>query len=347
MRPEERLAQRGGAVELLRLPALAFSLAARTRGWLYDRRALPITRVSVPVVSIGNITTGGTGKTPLCAAIVRMLASRGFKPGLLSRGYGAAAGELNDEALVLEQLLPGVPHVQDKDRIAGARQLIAQGVTAIVLDDGFQHRRLARDLDLVLVDATRPFGLAGVAGRAPVRALLPRGLLREPPTALRRADGIVITRCEALDARAIEELERELGTIAPGRPIVRARLKACDWRDERNASHALATLAGREVDLVSALGNPAAFEATVRATGVIVRDHRVFRDHHRYSAADLEGLPARGRVLATSQKDAVKLAPLGIAFRALATEIELMSGAHVLDVLLDSLARPREAVPRG
>ena len=338
MRPEERLARRGGAVELLRLPALAFSVVARTRRWLYDQRALPITQVSVPVVSVGNITTGGTGKTPVCAVIVRELVQRGFKPGLLSRGYGAERGTLNDEALVLARLVPDVPHVQNKDRVAGARRLIAQGVTAIVLDDGFQHRRLARDLDLVLVDATRPFGLAATDDKAPVRALLPRGLLREPPDSLRRADAIVITRCEAVEARVVEALERELGAIAPGRPIVRARLTAQSWMDERDVSQPLATLAGREVDLVSALGNPAAFEATVRATGVTVRDHRVFLDHHRYSAADLAGIPAAGRVLATSLKDAVKLAPMGVRFQALATATELASGAHVLEALLDALA---------
>lgn len=341
MRPEERLARRGGAIELLRLPALGFALVARARGALYDRRVLPIAHVGVPVVSIGNLTTGGTGKTPFVAWMTAELARRGYQPGILSRGFGAARGETNDEAKLLARLAPGVAHAQQRDRVRGARELVSGGVDALVLDDGFQHRALARDLDLVLVDATRPFGLAGIDGEAPVRALLPRGLLREPPSALRRADLVVITRTELADPRALEELERELARIAPGRPIARARLVARGWIDEQGARTDLDALRGREVDLVSALGNPAAFEASVRATGAIPRDQRVFPDHHRYVRADLAGLPAPGRMLVTSGKDAVKLAPLGVAFRALDVEFELASGREVLAALLDALPAPR------
>ncbi len=340
MRADERLARRGGAIELLRLPSLAFAALARTRRSLYDRRLLPMARVSVPVVSIGNVTTGGTGKTPFCAFVVRELQRRGFSPGILSRGYGAERGESNDEAKLLASWLPKTPHVQGKDRVSGARELIRGGANAIVLDDGFQHRRLERDLDIVLVDATRPFGLAGVDGARPVVALLPRGLLREPPSSLRRADAIVITRTESLDRGSVDAVESEILRLAPGRPIVRAELRANGWLDEKGVRHRLASLAGREVDAVSALGNPEAFETSVRSTGAIVRDRRVFPDHHRYTRADLAGLPAAGRVLATSGKDAVKLAPLGVRFFALDVQFEITAGAHFLDVLFDTLARP-------
>src|SRR5436190_6839915 len=246
MRADERLARRGGAVELLRVPALAFSALARARRTLYDRRLLPITRVPVPVVSIGNLTTGGTGKTPMCALVVRALIARGFTPGILSRGYGAAPGEANEEARLLKHLLPATPHVQGADRISGARELIRGGANVIVLDDGFQHRRLGRDVDIVLVDATRPFGLASADGAEPVRAMLPRGLLREPPTSLRRADLVVVTRTEAVAAKATDAVERELERIAPGRPIARAALRLVGWSDERGLKRSLDHLRGRE-----------------------------------------------------------------------------------------------------
>ncbi len=342
LRPEERLAQRGGFIELLRVPAALFGAAAIARRALYDHHWLPNTRLSVPVVGVGNITTGGTGKTPVCAWLVARLQERGFSPGLLSRGYGAADGAVNEEALLLERLCPGVPHVQDADRVRGGQRLIAEhAVDVIVLDDGFQHRRLARDVDLVLIDATRPWGLAPVGDGEAVRAMLPRGLLREPPSSLRRADAIVITRCESVDADAIDALELKLQSIAPGRPVCRARLRTCCWRDELGTEEPIDDLYGQDVDLISALGNPAAFEASVRSTGVRVCDHRVFPDHHRYVPDDLLGLPFSKRELVTSAKDAVKLAPLGVRFRALESEVEIVSGSGVLDALLETLARPK------
>jgi tetraacyldisaccharide 4'-kinase len=344
-RIEERLAERGGGLELLRVPASLFGAAVRLRRGAYDRGWLPRVHPGVPVVSVGNLSTGGTGKTPLAAWLVGELARRGFRPGLLSRGYGAppGGGAPNDEALLLARLCPGVPHVQDKDRVRGARALVARGADAIVLDDGFQHRRLARDVDLVLIDATRPYGLpAPKQGGAPVEALLPRGLLREPSTSLARADAIVVTRSDALSASELEALEAELARVAPGKGLVRAVHRARRLRDERGIEHPLARLAGREVELASAIGNPRAFEADVRALGARVLDHRVFPDHHRYVASDLEGLGSNGRTLVTTAKDAVKLEPLGVAFEALEVELEIVSGALLVEALLDALPRHGE-----
>jgi tetraacyldisaccharide 4'-kinase len=354
---EQRLARRGGAIELLRAPAIGFGAAVIARRFAYDRGWLASIRVDAPVVSVGNLSTGGTGKTPLCAWIVRELEARGMKPGLLSRGYRAGADGRNEEALLLERLCPDVPHVQDPDRVRGAHELVARGVDAIVLDDGFQHRRLARDLDLVLVDATQPWGLPHVGNEPTVRALLPRGLLREPPSSLARADAIVLSRTSGLSrdadvrdgasgAAELESLERELERFAPGRPIVRTRHRTRCLRDERGAESDPSTLGGREVDLVSAIGNPDAFEASVRATGAIVRRHRVFPDHHHYVAADLEGLARDDRRLVTTAKDAVKLAGFDIAFQTLEVEIAIDSGAAVLSALLDALPHARTASTR-
>ncbi|MBI5364060.1 MAG: tetraacyldisaccharide 4'-kinase, partial [Planctomycetes bacterium] len=248
-RVEDRLARRGGVVELLRAPACLFELAVRARRTAYDRGWLAGTKLPVPVVCVGNLTTGGTGKTPLVAWVVRELVARGFRPGILSRGYGAKPGEKNDEALLLERLCPNVAHVQDKERARGGARLVELGCDAIGLDDGFQHRKLARDLDLVLVDATRPWGLAADERGRAVQALLPRGLLREPPSSLARAHALVITRCDAVTQAELARLQLELPRHAPGRGVAHARHAPRAWVDERGTRSELEALRGACVDL--------------------------------------------------------------------------------------------------
>ena len=349
-RLERRLARRGGRVEFLRLPAALFGVAARARSALYDRRLLPVTELDVPVVSVGNLTAGGTGKTPMVAWIVRALAGRGWRAGILSRGYGPSGygpsrvrsraegltRNLNDEGRLLARLLPDVPHVQDKHRVRGAWLLARQGVDAIVVDDGFQHRRLHRDLDVVLVDVTRPWGLAAPPeGGEPVRAFLPRGLLREPPPALARADVIVITRADAASEAELARLSGRIEAFAPGRPIALARHAPVALRAADGTDAGLGFLGGRAVDLVSGVGNPEAFEATVRALGATVREHRVFPDHHDYGPEDLVGYGERPVV--TTAKDAVKLECFAGPLYVLDVELEFVSGESVLHALLEAL----------
>jgi tetraacyldisaccharide 4'-kinase len=294
-------------------------------------------RLGVPVVSVGNLSTGGTGKTPMCAWIAGELARRGLSPGILSRGFRAGPDGRNDEARLLDSLLPGIPHVQDKDRVRGGKALVARGCRSIVLDDGFQHRRLHRDLDLVLVDATRPWGLpAPDRGGEAVRALLPRGLLREPPSSLARAHAIVLTRVSQAEPGGLEALDRELERVAPGVPVLRADHRPVGLRDENGRASGLDALRGREVDLVSGIGNPEAFERTVKSLGAVVRTHRAFEDHHVYARRDLDGLGA-GRPIVTTAKDAAKLAAIGAKFSALEVAISFASGANVLEALLDAL----------
>src|SRR4051812_35824646 len=170
---------------LLSVLEVPYSLAVRWRNWQYDRSPRRTTRVSVPVISVGNLTLGGTGKTPLVEWIARWLRNEAVRVTIVSRGYGATEGARNDEALELEQKLPDVPHLQNPNRVEGAKPAIEElSCQVILLDDGFQHRRLARDLDIVVLDALDPWG----GGR-----VFPRGLLREPITGLRRAHAVVLS----------------------------------------------------------------------------------------------------------------------------------------------------------
>lgn len=343
-RRELRLARRGGALELLALPAALFGAVARLRGACYDHGWFVSEHVDAPVVSVGNLSVGGTGKTPAVAWTARELARRGRRPGIASRGYRARPGETSDEALSLARELPDVPHEANPRRVEAARALLARGCDTVVLDDGFQHRALARDLDLVLVDATRPWGLPVVReGVPPVCALLPRGLLREPPGALARADALVITRADQVAPRELDVLRERLAELAPGRPIATAEHSPRGLSGLAGGAPApLSELAGAEVELVSGIGNPEAFERSVRALGAEVAGHRRFPDHHAYVEGDLAGL--RGRVVTTT-KDAVKLAGLAAA-RALdawvlEVEFALTSGAPALAALFDALAPSR------
>jgi tetraacyldisaccharide 4'-kinase len=344
-RIEDRLAQRGGAIELLRVPAALFGLVVSARSALYQRRLLPVHRLDVPVVSVGNLTAGGTGKTPFVLWAVEWFAARGMRAGVLSRGYGADGAGGGDEARMARALHGGLTAVQDPDRVRGGRKLEELGVDVILLDDGFQHRRLHRDRDLVLVDATRPWGLAAPAGRGEaVSALLPRGLLRESPAALSRADAVVLTRTDQVDAARLASLEAELSLLAPGAPIVRACHVPAGLRGVRDSSRwPLERLQGRTVDLVSGIGNPEAFERTVRSTGAQVRAHRRFADHHAYSAEDLRGLGGTDIPLVTTAKDGVKISEFAPAALSLDVRLELAEGRAALEALLESIP-PGEAL---
>lgn len=312
---------------------------------LYDRHILSVEEVGVPVICIGNITAGGTGKTPMVALVVRGLIDRGYQPGILSRGYGSAPGVPNDEALELARLLPGTDHEQDPNRVRGAGRLVDRGSDVIVLDDGFQHRRIARNLDLVLIDATRPKGLpVPDQGGAAVQAFLPRGLLREAFPALRRAHLIVITRTDQVEPEQLERLASELAEVAPKVPVMdtshRPTLVHTPHGDQPVES-----LRGLEVDLVSGIGNPSGFEQTVRDAGALILEHRIFADHHDFVAADLKGLGERPML--TTMKDAVKLEGVdGPRPWVLEIALEVLRGAEALEELLNSLPEPKAAAQR-
>jgi tetraacyldisaccharide 4'-kinase len=289
---------------LLSAAALPYGLAVRVRNLLYDRGWLRSRKAAVPVVSVGNLTVGGTGKTPCVEFVAGFYRGQDLRVAVLSRGYGTASGP-NDEALVLEENLPDVPHLQGADRVALAETAVDELVSEVlVLDDGFQHRRLARDLDLVLVDATCPWGY----GR-----LLPRGLLREPLIGLRRAGVVVLTRCDQVAPEERQRIRDRVHRAAPAVPVAESSHRAVELCNSERTTAGLDSLRDKPVAAFCGLGNPDAFRRTLADLGASVCAFRTYPDHHAYSRADVERLRAWAAelppdcVVVTTQKDLVKL----------------------------------------
>lgn len=283
--------------------SLPYALAVRGRNWAFDRGWKASTRAPVPVISVGNLTVGGTGKTPCVEYVARLLRRHDLRVAILSRGFGATEGR-NDEARVLEENLPDVPHLQGADRVHLAQIAVDELESEVlVLDDGFQHRRLARTLDLVLVDATQPWGYEYV---------LPRGLLREPRRGLRRAHLVLLTRCDLVAPQARAQLREDIAALAPKALVAESVHRPVAWRNARGTEMEVEDLRGKTVAAFCGLGNPEAFRQTLAQLGVQLAGWRTFRDHHDYTAQDLDEL--RGWIAAqsvdavvTSQKDLVKI----------------------------------------
>ena len=339
-RPELRLATRGGLKEALRLLTPVYAGVVSVRNSLYDVGALRARRAGVPVISVGNLTTGGTGKTPFVIWLVQRLRALGSNPGVLSRGYGRADGAAeNDEGVLLSECHPELPQVQQADRVAGAAALEALGADLILLDDGFQHRRLARDLDLVLIDTTRPWGLPPAApGAPPLEALLPQGLLREPVSSVKRADAVVLTRCDQSSEATLAEIEREVRRHAPDVPIAHAVHRPSRVVTPTGTQEP-SWLEGRSVTLLSGVGHPGAFEETARALGAEIRRVHVFDDHHTFTVSEVDGLCEEDTELLVTAKDAVKLRALDVPCASLEIEMDLIAGEKSLCDLVEAVIK--------
>jgi tetraacyldisaccharide 4'-kinase len=315
------------SVRLLLAPlSAAFGAVVAIRNRRFDRGegVLP---TAVPALSVGNLTVGGTGKTPVASWCVRALAAAGARPGVVLRGYG------DDEWRVHGVLTPGVPVVRNADRVAGAHEAQAAGADCVVLDDAFQHRRAARVVDLVLVSADAWTGAC---------RLLPAGPFREPLAALRRASVVVITRKVASDAR-VAAVRCAISAAAPSVPIAELGLEADGLRSAGElgavggSARPLTALAGRRVLAVSAIGDPAAFEARLRATGAQVEPRR-WPDHHAFTAAECAALASAAgpdTEVVCTLKDAVKLAPhwprAAVPLWYVSQSIVVRAGASALD----------------
>lgn len=310
-----------------------FGAVVGARDMLYDTGWLRTHPTAIPAISIGNVTVGGTGKTPVAAWVARELAARGARPAIVLRGYGA------DEPLVHSLLNPAIPVVTGADRVQAIASAAAAGADVAVLDDAFQHRRARRAADLVLVSADR--------WRAECR-LLPAGPFREPLAALRRATMIVVTRKAASD-EAVEAVHATIARIAPGVPRVGVRLvlDTLVRADDAAQRRPLTDLAGAMVTAVLSIADPHAFVRQLESAGAHVRP-MIFPDHHEFTDADvarIAGAVAPGDRAVCTLKDAVKLAPrwtrLTTPLWYVSQQVMVERGVGGLERLLDDIAHMR------
>jgi tetraacyldisaccharide 4'-kinase len=312
---EPRTAASGAIAAALRLLSLPYAAAVALRNRLYDRGLLPQAKLACPVVSVGNLTVGGTGKTPTVIFIANLLKERGFRPAVLSRGYGGSAkGPVNivsdgnrilpgwrdagDEPILIAGAVPGIPVLTGPRRaLTGMAAVERFGADVLILDDAFQHRALFRNLDMVLIDTAHPFGNGFI---------LPRGPLREMPEALRRAHLIIRTGAETDPTdplRGASGLPSFRGIHRP-RGLVEAKT---------GRILPLAELKGLRVCAFAGIGRPEAFRKSLTGLGAELASFRAFPDHHPYSRADIDALlrlageNGAGRIV-TTEKDAVRLA---------------------------------------
>lgn len=290
-----------------RLAARVYGSVMALRNRRYDA-GRGVTRFDRPVISVGNLCVGGTGKTPMVAHVVRTLRDHGRTPCIAMRGYASRRG-LSDEADEYRRLLIDVPVVAQADRVAGLFEIFAtdegEKVDVIVLDDGFQHRRIARDLDLVLIDATR--GLFD-------DRLLPAGHLREPVESLLRADAIILTHTESVTAEDVRHLRQAIASFAPVATIAECRHEWESLRQAAGDSLPVGWLRGKRIVGACAIGNPGAFlDQLAGAIGAPCAGTLVLRDHDPFAAAQVRRLIDMSRSLdaqaiVITEKDWSKLA---------------------------------------
>lgn len=317
----------------------AYAGAMRVRNAMYDRRVKCSVALPRPTISVGNLTTGGTGKTPVVREVVRRLEAAGRSPAVLLRGYRKNAAGESDELAEYREL--GVRAVANPNRVAASTAAMGAwpGTDAFVLDDGFQHRRVKRDLDLVLIDATRPWGYGRV---------FPRGLLREPMGSLRRADAVIVTRADQVEGDELQALDGEIARWHGRPPIAHVRHAWTRWRGA-----AAEWLRVAPTWVVCGIGNSDAFYAQCDASLSNVIGRGAFPDHHTYDARDIatilrEAGAAGAEAVVATMKDWVKLKPLwpadGVPVAVPEVGIEFLDGEQPFDALLRGLVEPRASL---
>jgi len=375
---ERRYGKRAALLRVfLLLLSQLYAQIMRLRLWLYEERLARPRPVGCLVISIGNLTVGGTGKTPVVEKFARALKARGRTVAVLSRGYKSKAGpwlermrqrlgtslgdspppprivsdgervlldatRAGDEPVMLAANLPGVRVLVDKDRVKSALYAMGRwGVDTLLLDDGFQYLPLKERVDVVLVDRQAPFGN---------EYLLPRGTLREPPDHLKRADVIFITKCHGRDNATLKERVREYNRHAE---IIECRHVPlyCQnvYTEER---FPLEFLNERRVAAISGIAQPDSFESFLRTLGAEIVHARQYADHHRYSRSEIISMLAkskrlRARAIVTTEKDAVRLPPLdpeqlSVPILFLRVEVRAVSGEAAFERVVDRICAGAE-----
>jgi len=324
--------------EVLLFPLYVISIpygwVVKVRVLLHTRRFIRPKRLPCPVISVGNMTVGGTGKTPLVMALARGLKDRGIPAAILSRGYRRAGTlesvvsddreirlspeEAGDEPYLMAKALPGIPVLVGKDRFVNGQKALQEfRIQGLILDDGYQHLPLHRDLDIVLIDSQTGFGN---------RHLLPRGGLREPLRHLRRADLVLLTKVVSLEeCRPLEGLVRE---VHPTAAIFHSRYEPVSLVG-LEGEEGLSTLRGKKVLAFSGVARPESFTFLLRKLGAEVVKELFFDDHHSYTRKDLQQIEKAAEKVdrvVTTEKDMVKLHFLQLgepAVQALRIEMKL------------------------
>lgn len=349
-------------LKLLHAGSILYGKGIKAKYRRYRENPQAMAHLPAIVISLGNITVGGTGKTPMSCMLARQLQTKGLRVALLNRGYRSqkeketaimsdgehillTAQEGGDEAYLMARLLPGVPVIVGRNReVAGSLAIDQFSSQVLILDDGFQHWQLARDLDIVLIDAMNPFGNERV---------LPRGILREPLEHLDRAGLFLITKAAGKTPEEIAVIKNKLRQYNATAPIVLAthKPKWCVpydlWQTNRRSEFGRygSVAEGRAV-AASALGNPAGFEETISQFGYELVDALRFEDHHQYTAEDLQIMAMcairNDACIIITEKDAVKI-PIDlietyhVPLYVLGIEIEIIDGQATINACLDQL----------
>jgi tetraacyldisaccharide 4'-kinase len=344
-----------------------YSAGVRTRGRLYDNDRLCSNSLPIPVISVGNITVGGTGKTPLTVYLAHCLCEKGIKPAILSRGYGGNASEkggvvsdgrqifldvsqAGDEPYMMAKALPTVPVLVGKNRYESGLIAISQfSPDLFLLDDGFQHRKLNRDLNILLLDSDKPFGNG---------YLLPRGTLREPVSAISRADMFVLTR--ATDLRHVNRFRDMLRTLNMDERVMNTPVFACSHTPVvcgilKANSHEFLSPDHIECDhndvfAFSGIAKNKDFRQGLETSGFMIKDFMEFSDHHSYSPQDInhissQAIASKARMMATTEKDMARFQdrvcfPMDILI--VGVSLSFVSGEQdFLDVVLSKISPDR------
>ncbi len=325
-----------------------YSLIIRLRNFFYDRHFFTTYQVKAAVISIGNVTAGGTGKTPLVAWICNnitkdhVINNKDYRLAILTRGYKTTQNSklktqnYVDEPAILAENCPNAQVVIDPDRVKGAAQAIGKfSANVLVMDDGFQHRRLSRDLDIITIDATCPFGY----GR-----IIPAGLLREPLNSLKRADAIVITRCSQVSETQLNLIEDKLRNIKHNILIARSIHQPVYIKTIDNRQIKLEEFKNRKVFAFCGIGNPDSFINSLKNMGYEITGSKIFNDHYNYTENTLSDIQKQAQnlgseVILTTQKDWTKIRLLEAAkdlpLAYLAIEIKFLKGEDELRCLIE------------
>jgi len=327
---------------LLGIAACAYSIIIRLRNFLYSKNWLKAHCVNAVVFSVGNITAGGTGKTPLVIWLCRFLQQKEIQCAVLTRGYKTRTQRqvVTDEPAILAESCPQVKVIVNPDRVEAADEAVDKfGAKVLIMDDGFQHRRLHRDLDIVTIDATQPFGYS---------RMLPAGLLREPVASLKRADAVVITRCDQTAESELSKLEEKLKLVNPDMTIARSIhaavcVKYMDSYSRRNDS--IEELRNKKIFAFCGIGNPNAFLNTITKLGANLVGSGIYNDHCHYTDSDIDDIHGQANrleadLILTTQKDWTRTALLtsvkkDIPFAYLAIEIKFLDREDKLKELIE------------